>query len=520
VAARDPVLPVYIWDAESAPSRAQGAARWWLWRSLAALDADLRRRGSRLLLLSGPAVAALSELAARTRARSLHYSLTLEPGEPAPAELARRLAAAGTPLEVTAHPPNLVCGPAFPLTASGTPYRVFTPFWYACLVADPPLAPLPAPSKLTPPATWPQGLSLGDVGRAAVPPWTASLAEAWIPGEAAARDRLSAFRDRLLGGYAERRDRPDLDVTSRLSPHLHFGEISARTVWHAVHDAVQAQTGREATAQHANGALPPGAEAFLRQLGWREFAHQILYARPDTVEQPLRPDFRHFPWHDDEEALAAWVQGRTGYPLVDAGMRELWATGWMHNRVRLVCASFLTKHLLVPWQRGAEWFRQTLVDADLANNTFGWQWVSGCGADAAPYFRIFNPVAQGRRFDPSGAYVRRWLPELAALPDRWIHAPWSAPAGKLHAAGLRLAPPRDLDGGSRVEGLASPEGPAGVSLDSSGVLAGAASGPQAFSAGVYPEPFIDHGMARRRALDAYAAMREAGSATNRPYRSR
>jgi deoxyribodipyrimidine photo-lyase len=320
---------------------------------------------------------------------------------------------------------------------------------------------------------WPGEIPLAALGRDAEPSWAAGFGNEWRPGEAAARERLERFVDGHLAGYDEHRDRPGLDATSRLSPHLHFGEISARTAWLA---AAEAALGADSAG---------GCEAWRRQLVWREFAHQLLAEHPDTVQQPLRPEFRRFPWRNDAAMLAAWQQGRTGYPLVDAGMRQLWTTGWMHNRVRLVCASFLTKHLLLPWQDGARWFWDTLLDADLANNTLGWQWVAGSGADAAPYFRIFNPVAQGTRFDPDGAYVRRWLPGLARLPHRWLHSPWQAPEDELAAAGVRLVRQDDLAAGYR-----------------------GAHGPAPFIGGAYPEPLIDHATARRRALDAYRTMRE------------
>ncbi len=247
--------------------------------------------------------------------------------------------------------------------------------------------------------------------------------------EPAARAALTAFLDGAVGTYAESRDIPAAPGTSRLSPHLHWGEISPRRAWHAVSDALR-RSGDPTTKR--------GAEKYLAELLWREFAHHVLVHFPHTPAAPLRAEYASFPWRSDLEALRAWQRGRTGYPLVDAGMRELWATGWMHNRVRMVVASFLVKHLLIAWHDGARWFWDTLVDADLANNTLGWQWAAGCGADAAPYFRIFNPVLQGEKFDPTGTYVRRWVPELALLPDRFVHAPWKAPAAVLERAGVRL----------------------------------------------------------------------------------
>jgi deoxyribodipyrimidine photo-lyase len=289
--------------------------------------------------------------------------------------------------------------------------------------------------------------------------WTAGIRKAWRPGEKGALDSLSVFLSGAVSAYASHRDRPDVAGTSRLSPHLHFGELSPRRVWHET----MRTTGSVAM---KNGAR--GAEAFIRQLGWREFAHHLLHHFPHTPGDPLRPEFSCFPWRADTAALEAWRKGMTGYPIVDAGMRELWETGWMHNRVRMVVASFLVKDLLVHWIEGARWFWDTLVDADLANNTLGRQWTAGCGADAAPFFRVFNPVMQGEKFDPDGAYVRRWVPEIGGLPARWIHKPWLAPPEELRKAGIEL----------------------GAS---------------------YPLPIADHFAARDRALEAFAAMQEKKS---------
>jgi deoxyribodipyrimidine photo-lyase len=288
-------------------------------------------------------------------------------------------------------------------------------------------------------------------------PWDEGLASTSSPGEAAAAAELDRFLDDLLDGYAEGRDRPALAATSRLSPHLHFGEIGPRQVWHALQERVGGQKGQ--------AAGDSGAAVFSRELGWREFAYHLLYHFPHTTESPLRAEFEAFPWKRSRRLLDAWRHGRTGYPLVDAGMRELWATGRMHNRARMVVASFLVKDLLIPWQEGAKWFWDTLVDADLANNTLGWQWTAGCGADAAPFFRVFNPAGQGERFDPEGDYVRQWVPELRGLPNRWVHRPWNSPPVVLRAAGVKLGK-------------------------------------------TYPKPIVDHSEARRRALAAFRQMRQ------------
>jgi len=279
-------------------------------------------------------------------------------------------------------------------------------------------------------------------------PWAAGLAAAWRPGETGAQAQLAWFCDTALTGYAQWRDWPGRDGVSRLSPHLHFGEISPRQVWNAAANAI----GGDPLAH-------PGAETFLRELGWREFAHTVLYHWPHTAEQPLQARFNGYPWREDyADLLHAWRQGQTGYPLVDAGMRQLWRTGWMHNRVRMIVASFLTKNCRIPWQEGARWFWETLVDADLANNSLGWQWTAGCGVDAAPYFRVFNAIRQGEKFDPDGDYLYRWLPELAKLSASARHQPWTLSLAEQKAAGLALGqdyprPVVDL-AASRVEALA------------------------------------------------------------------
>jgi deoxyribodipyrimidine photo-lyase len=310
------------------------------------------------------------------------------------------------------HRAALLVEPWTLLKADETPYQVFTPFWKACLPQLPPPAPLPAPT-LPGPERWPDSLPLAALELLPRIRWDEGLAAAWQPGEAGALARLDQFCETGLTGYARWRDWPGRDGVSRLSPHLHFGELGPRQIW--------------AAAAAATGGDPlgdKGAETFLREIGWREFAHYVLYHWPHTPEQPLQERFAAYPWREDYgDLLRAWQQGQTGYPMVDAGMRQLWQTGWMHNRVRMLVASFLVKNCRIPWQEGARWFWDTLVDADLASNTLGWQWTAGCGTDAAPYFRIFNPMRQGEQFDPDGAYIRRWVPELAKLPASVIHQP-------------------------------------------------------------------------------------------------
>ncbi|MNI05077.1 Deoxyribodipyrimidine photo-lyase [compost metagenome] len=335
-------------------------------------------------------------------------------------------------------------------TGAGKPYRVFTPFLKALLQAAPDGPATPAPDALVTPEG-PAGDDIDAWGlHPSAPDWSRGFD--WTPGEAGAAAALADFIAGGLKDYAVGRDVPGRRGTSRLSPHLHWGEISPRGVVRAVRAA--AAEGRVAPAQ---------ADKFVAEIGWREFSAHLLHQFPYMAERAFRPEFDAMPWRADPEGLAAWKKGRTGYPLVDAGMRELWAAGWMHNRVRMVVASFLVKHLLIDWREGEAWFWDTLVDADLASNVQNWQWVAGSGADAAPYFRIFNPVAQGEKFDPDGRYVRRWLPELRALPDRWLHAPWTAPAAVLAEAGIRLGR-------------------------------------------TYPRPIVDHGAARARALDALKSL--------------
>jgi deoxyribodipyrimidine photo-lyase len=385
-ASRGPVIPAFIWAPEEEGDWPPGAAsRWWLHHSLAALDRALHRHRSRLVVRRGPSLDALRALQEEAGADAVMWNRRYEPSATArDREVKERLPGARS------MPGNVLREPWTVETAAGGPYQVFTPFWRAMTQGGEPPHPDPEPS-LQAPERWPDSLPVDELGLLPSIPWDAGIAAAWTPGEHAAAERLEQFAEEAWR-YDDDRDRPGVDGTSRLSPHLHHGELSVRQVWHTVRRAAGAS-----------------AEPYLRQLAWRDFAHHLLFHFPHTPTAPLRPAFASMPWRDDPDALAAWQRGRTGYPLVDAGMRQLWETGWMHNRARLVTASFLTKHLLVDWREGARWFWDTLVDADLANNTLGWQWVAGSGADAAPYYRIFNPTAQADRFDADGAYRSRWL---------------------------------------------------------------------------------------------------------------
>jgi deoxyribodipyrimidine photo-lyase len=444
------VIPVFIWSPEEEGQWQPGAAsRWWLHQSLTQLDASLRQRGSRLIVRRGPTLETIRALFEESGATAVYWNRRYEP---AVIDRDRRVLTAlhqdGRVAE--SFNSSLLFEPWTVRTHQGQPYQVFSAFWKACLALEEPAAPELAPSNINSPRQWPGTLPLKELGLEPTIDWADGLRSSWRAGEAAASAQLDRFLTDALSEYPTGRDRPDHIGTSRLSPHLHFGEISVRRIWSAI---------REQRPVKRRSRSAEAIRFYGSELGWREFAHHLLFHFPHTPEQPLRKNFDAFPWRPDREDLRAWQRGRTGYPIVDAGMHELWHTGWMHNRVRMVVASFLVKDLLIPWQEGAAWFWDTLVDADLANNTLGWQWTAGCGADAAPYFRIFNPVSQGEKFDPAGDYVCRWVPELGKLPAKWVHKPWEAPLDALAEAGIELGK-------------------------------------------TYPWPIVDHHEARSRALEA------------------
>lgn len=449
-AAAGPVLPVYILD-----ETLGGAARWWLYQSLTALSGAFAAHHVPMILRRGDPLSVLRSLATGTGAEAIHWNEATEPASRME-DQAVQAGLQATGLSAAIHKGSFLFEPAEIRTKAGDPFTVFTPFWRACLSAPEPARPLPPPKHMqVPPAA--KTDALGDWNLLpTAPDWAFAFAGVWRPGETGAHDRARDFLDNALDAYKTDRDRPDIEGVSRLSPHLHFGEVTARQIWHATRR-------REAT-----GANASGVETFLKEIGWREFSRHLLLARPFILETALRAEFDDFPWADDKAGLAAWQKGLTGYPIVDAGMRQLWQTGWMHNRVRMVVASFLVKHLLIDWRSGADWFWDTLVDADRASNWASWQWVAGCGADAAPFFRIFNPILQGEKFDPQGHYVRKWVPELARMPADWVHHPWDAPAAILAAAGVSLGR-------------------------------------------TYPAPIVEHGRARARALAAFGSIRKDAS---------
>jgi deoxyribodipyrimidine photo-lyase len=448
-----PVICLYVLDENSPALRPLGgAARWWLAQSLRALRTNLERIGGSLVLRRGPAARVICELARETHASTVFFNdIAQAPHQAVAFEIARTLGALD--VQCRCFPGDLLAPPSAIRSKDDRGLRVFTPFWRRLQALGDPQKPLPAPRRLAAGAC-----AAGDPLESwrlepSHPDWAGGLRESWQPGEASAQARLKAFLAHGIAGYCDDRDRPDREGTSRLSPHLRFGEISPRQIWHAARFVAAERPG-----------VARDVDKFLSELGWREFCRHLLFDVPGLAERNLQSRFDEFPWRRDDTALRAWQRGQTGYPIVDAGMRELWHSGAMHNRVRMVAASFLVKHLLIDWREGERWFWDTLVDADAGNNPANWQWVAGCGADAAPYFRIFNPVLQGEKFDPDGAYVRRWVPELSRLPGKLIHQPWMAAPLELAAAGVELGK-------------------------------------------TYPSPIVDHKSARERALAAYAKVR-------------
>lgn len=448
-----PIIPIYIWSpAEESPWEPQGAQRWWLHRALESLQEDLQKRSLELIFRQGAAGKELHSLVEDTGAEVVYWNRRYEPAfVERDTQVKKSLQKAG--VEVESFNGSLLFEPWKVSTGSGNPYKVYTPFWKN--VKDRSVQ-RPEESDLTNlqnrgPEKWPSSLRLGAFNLLPEARWYEKLESVWTPSELSARQRLQQFIKEDLEDYTDNRNFPSVSGTSGLSPYLHFGHISPRQIWWTVKDSGKA-SGK-------------GGTTFLKEIVWREFAYHVLFHFPDTPESPLRAEFKEFPWDKDSEVLKRWQEGRTGYPLVDAGMRQLYEEGWMHNRVRMVVASLLVKHLLQPWQEGARWFWYTLVDGDLASNTLGWQWAGGCGADAAPYFRIFNPMTQSEKFDAEGDYIRRYVPELSKLEAPHIHTPWEASDSVLEAAGIRLGED-------------------------------------------YPNPIIEHKAGRERALKAFEAVKK------------
>ena len=457
-AQRGEVIPVFVLDDEACGDWAMGgASRWWLKQSLLKLGNTIAQSGGQLILRRGDTLSVLKDIQRQSGADAIYFSRQYQPWSAA-TEKAINDTFSENDVEVKRYPGTLLHEPGSVLTGSGTAFKVFTPFWRAALKL-PVAIPLPSPS-----VNWSSLVSGGEDLNSwvldpaednRVPDWAAGWEEIWEPGEDGAHTALEAFLDEPVAYYSEGRDLPARRYTSRLSPHLKFGEISPRQVWASAQQ-------RKLSAPEWTGAI----DKFLAEIGWREFCYQLIDLFDAMPDRPFKDQFAGFPWDNSEEHLKAWQRGLTGYPIVDAGMRELWQTGFMHNRVRMIVASFLTKHLLVHWLEGERWFWDCLLDADIASNACSWQWVAGSGADAAPYFRIFNPIAQGQKFDPEGEYVKRWCPELADMPKKFVHAPWEAPAMTLASAGVELGK-------------------------------------------TYPEPIVDHKTARQGALDAYEVIKKA-----------
>ncbi len=414
------VIAVFVHETDPELRPIGAATRWWLHHSLNCLEADLAGLGVPLLVESGPAAETLSRLAAQHGAERLVFNRRYGPAQRLVDErVRRRLEQAGS--AVADFPGSLLTEPLDLQTKAGTPFSVFAPFFKA-LQAKGVAQPLPAPRRGGSPLT-PRGVDKGYKQ----PGWSLKFSPLWMVGEKAAQASLQRFINSGLKTYAKGRDFPGRDATSRLSPHLRHGEISPRQLWHAAL-AVEARE-----ADHASKA-----GKLLSELSWRDFNYHQLYHRPDIAKEPMQPRLPGITYRRDAEAFQRWTSGQTGIPIIDAGMRELWETGWMQNRVRMLTASFMVKNLLADWRLGEAWFWDTLVDADPANNAGNWQWIAGTGFDAAPFFRIFNPVTQGERFDAEGAYVRRFIPELAMLPDAFVHRPIEAPAHVLTAASVML----------------------------------------------------------------------------------
>lgn len=443
------IIPLYIYDQEDKNIRALGgASKWWLHNSLTHLDQSLKEIKSTLILKQGSAFNILEKLVAEENIEGLYWNRCYEPYA---IKRDQQIKEAFTQknIDVQNFNGNLLFEPWEIKNKQGGFYKVFSAFWRQCLENELPFREFPIPA-LKNQASSIDSDKLEDWDLLPKKPnWAKDFKNHWQIGEKAALKKLENFLEHKIQFYAQYRDIPEKKSTTTLSPHLHFGEISPRTIIYHLNNL-----------EKTNPILQQNINKLKSEIGWREFSYSLLYYYPTLMESPLNKKFDKFDWQNDAGLLEKWQKGLTGYPLIDAGMRELWKTGYMHNRVRMVVASFLTKHLLIHWAEGEKWFWDTLVDADLANNSASWQWVAGSGADAAPYFRIFNPITQSEKFDPNGIYIRQWVPELSDLPNKYIHTPWKTPEPILKKAHIKL----------------------GVT---------------------YPTPIIDHHFARERALETY-----------------
>lgn len=410
----DKILSLYIHQ-EKGKWAIGAASKVWLHKSLKSLASDLKEHGVKLHLAVGDFVKVALEYVKDYKISDVYFDQPIEPGILDVKALEVALKQLGVNFHLFHH--SILFQPQDIFTKNGDPYQVFTPFYKCCLLQEPPPKPLGIPKQF-PKNIEARSLTVEELDLMPKIHWETGFFAYFTPGEKGAFEAFNSFKKEAVYSYKENRDYPFLDGTSRLSPHLHFGEISAHSIYHALNDAE--------------------AECYKRQLIWREFAHHLLFHFPKTPLEPLKEAYKDFPWHKNAAFFKKWTKGLTGIPIVDAGMRQLWKTGWMHNRVRMIVGSFLVKDLMIPWQEGAIYFWDTLVDADLANNTLGWQWVAGCGADAAPYFRVFNPYIQSSKFDPKGEYIKEFIPELKDLDIKYIHAPHEAPEDVLRKAGVIL----------------------------------------------------------------------------------
>ncbi|NNC36021.1 MAG: deoxyribodipyrimidine photo-lyase [Hyphomonadaceae bacterium] len=446
-----PVICVYIREKVNSLRPLGGAANWWLHHSLKSLSSTLSSHDVRLVLKTGDPLEILSKMAGNIGADHVMWNRRYAPDE-IDIDQKIKFALKGQGLHVESFNANLLNEPWEIKTGSDKPYKVFTPYWRACRPQSAPLDNGYEPSFKNQTELNVTSENLADWNLDPEnPDWAEGFSEYWNPGETGAREQLEEFLGHGIDGYKDNRDVPAQPATSFLSPYLRFGEISPKQIWRTLDDRF-------------GDNFSVDAEKFLAEIGWREFSKTLLFYADDLSEKNWKDEFDSFPWRDDPQGFKAWTQGQTGYPLVDAGMRQLWQKGWMHNRVRMVTASFLIKHLMINWREGEKWFWDTLVDADAASNPASWQWVAGSGADASPFFRIFNPIIQSEKFDPDGDYIRRFVPELKDVPKKHIHAPWAAPKDVLEQAGVTLGE-------------------------------------------TYPKPIVDHKFARERALSAYKAMR-------------
>jgi deoxyribodipyrimidine photo-lyase len=418
------ILPIYILDdINSNDSKMGEASRWWLHHSLSSLNKKL---DGKISFYNGDPKEIFSTLSEQYNVKSIYWNRCYEPWR-IKRDKDLKISLENKNIHIKTHNGSLLWEPWTVLKNDGTPYRVFSPYYKrGCLDALAPREPIKEPSLSNIISNSYEGLSLNDLDLLPNVGWYEDMENLWSPGEDGAKEKLHKFLDYGLLGYKEGRNFPSRENVSQLSPHMHFGEVSPNQVWYG------------AQLKEGEKGIDKDLKHFLSELGWREFSYSLLYHFPTLPKENLQKKFDNFPWIENSEYFEKWKKGQTGYPIVDAGMRELWQTGYMHNRVRMIVGSFLVKNLLLHWHEGEKWFWDCLIDADLASNSASWQWVAGSGADAAPYFRIFNPVTQGLRFDPDGEYTKKYVPELKDLPSKYLYSPWEAPLDILNDAGVTL----------------------------------------------------------------------------------